>query len=162
MLQKSEEGNARVTSKIQEALMDFSYHEKIGEGFVATYLISRIQHHNKAQKSKANLDESNSNRNLNSRYHISFDQLIECSRTSVRDEFTLKIYQFIWMLKERVYVSHAISKSSTNPTSTSKQRNQIDLFEDTPRDSEEDWTSNGRSTLGFTFKGYPNHHCKGK
>ena len=42
MLLKSEEGS-RVTSKIHEALMDFSFHPVIGEKLVSSYLIERIQ-----------------------------------------------------------------------------------------------------------------------
>ena len=45
LLVKSEDGNARSVSKVHEAVMDFSYHPGIGEGFAATYLISRIHNH---------------------------------------------------------------------------------------------------------------------
>lgn len=45
LLLKSEDGNARSVSKVHEAVMDFSYHPGIGEGFAATYLISRLQTH---------------------------------------------------------------------------------------------------------------------
>ena len=34
-LQKSEESNTRLTNKIHEALLDLSYHPKIGENIVA-------------------------------------------------------------------------------------------------------------------------------
>ena len=45
LLNKSEEGNARISTKAQEALIDFSFHPMIGEGFVSTYLTSRIENH---------------------------------------------------------------------------------------------------------------------
>jgi len=46
-LERSEEGNSRISSKAQEVLIDFSFHPMIGEGFVSTYLISRLDNHYK-------------------------------------------------------------------------------------------------------------------
>ena len=45
LLEKSEEGNARISTKAQEGLIDFSFHPMIGEGFVSTYLTSRLENH---------------------------------------------------------------------------------------------------------------------
>ena len=45
LLERSEESNARISSKAQETLIDFSFHPIIGEGFVSTYLISRLDEH---------------------------------------------------------------------------------------------------------------------
>ena len=39
LLLKSEESNTRITNKVHEALLDLSYHPKIGEDFVAKSLI---------------------------------------------------------------------------------------------------------------------------
>ena len=47
LLERSEEVNSRISSKAQEALIDFSFHPMIGEGFVSTYLISRLDDHQK-------------------------------------------------------------------------------------------------------------------
>jgi len=45
LLVKSEESNTRITNKIHEALLDLSYHPKIGEDFIAKSLIAQIQSH---------------------------------------------------------------------------------------------------------------------
>jgi len=45
LLVKSEESNTRITNKIHEALLDLSYHPKIGEDFIANSLIAQIQSH---------------------------------------------------------------------------------------------------------------------
>lgn len=39
LLQKSEEGNTRVTNKIHECLLDFSFHPKIGEAHVSSFIL---------------------------------------------------------------------------------------------------------------------------
>ena len=52
LLERSEEGNARISSKAQEALIDFSFHPSIGEGFVSTYIISRLESHYKNSNTK--------------------------------------------------------------------------------------------------------------
>ena len=52
ILEKSEEGNARISIKAQEALVDFSFHPSIGEGFVSTYIISRLESHYKSNNIK--------------------------------------------------------------------------------------------------------------
>jgi len=39
LLQKSEEGNTRMTNKIHECLLDFSFHPKIGEAHVASFIL---------------------------------------------------------------------------------------------------------------------------
>jgi len=40
LLVKSEESNTRITNKVHEALLDLSYHPKVGEDFVAKALIA--------------------------------------------------------------------------------------------------------------------------
>jgi hypothetical protein len=45
LLLKSEESNTRITNKVHEALLDLSYHPKIGEDFVAKVLIQQICQH---------------------------------------------------------------------------------------------------------------------
>jgi hypothetical protein len=42
LLQKSEEGNTRMTNKIHECLLDFSFHPKIGEAHVSSFILQRI------------------------------------------------------------------------------------------------------------------------
>ena len=42
LLIKSEESNTRITNKIHEALLDLSYHPKVGEDFVAKGLFAQI------------------------------------------------------------------------------------------------------------------------
>lgn len=39
LLLKSEEGNTRLTNKIHETLLDFSYHPKIGENHVSSIIL---------------------------------------------------------------------------------------------------------------------------
>ena len=47
LLLKSEESNTRLTNKIHEALLDLSYHPKVGEDLVSAAILERIdQHHN--------------------------------------------------------------------------------------------------------------------
>jgi hypothetical protein len=48
LLKKIEEGNLRVTAKINETLFDLAFHS--GEGFIVSYIIERIQHHNRMFK----------------------------------------------------------------------------------------------------------------
>jgi ankyrin repeat protein len=52
LLEKSEEGNNRISNKAQEGLVDFSFHPMIGEGFVSTYLLSRLESHQKNNNTK--------------------------------------------------------------------------------------------------------------
>ena len=42
MLVKSEDGSGRSVGKVHDVLLDFSFHPGIGEGFAASYLVSRI------------------------------------------------------------------------------------------------------------------------
>ena len=42
LLQKSEEGNTRMTNKIHECLLDFSFHPKIGEAHVSSFILQRL------------------------------------------------------------------------------------------------------------------------
>lgn len=44
-LQKSEESNTRLTNKIHEALLDLSYHPKVGENLVAQAILDQIGYH---------------------------------------------------------------------------------------------------------------------
>jgi hypothetical protein len=39
LLQKSEEGNTRLTNKIHEVLLDFSFHPKLGEAHVSSFIL---------------------------------------------------------------------------------------------------------------------------
>jgi hypothetical protein len=57
-MQKSEEGNTRITNKIHECLLDFSFHPKIGEAHVASFILQRIQSHNKASQNKGSGEEN--------------------------------------------------------------------------------------------------------
>ena len=43
LLLKSEESNTRLTNKIHEALLDLSYHPKIGEDLVSQAILDRIE-----------------------------------------------------------------------------------------------------------------------
>ena len=43
LLLKSEESNTRLTNKIHEALLDLSYHPKIGEDIVSSAILERIE-----------------------------------------------------------------------------------------------------------------------
>ena len=45
LLLKSEESNTRLTNKIHEALLDLSYHPKVGEDLVAAAILQRIEEH---------------------------------------------------------------------------------------------------------------------
>ena len=45
LLLKSEESNTRLTNKIHEALLDLSYHPKVGEDFVAAAILEQIELH---------------------------------------------------------------------------------------------------------------------
>ena len=47
LLQRSEEGNTRLTNKIHECLLDYSFHPRIGEAHVASFILQRINSHNK-------------------------------------------------------------------------------------------------------------------
>lgn len=47
MLLKSEEGNTRITNKIHEILLDFSFHPGIGEVHVASFVLARLNSHNR-------------------------------------------------------------------------------------------------------------------
>lgn len=42
LLQKSEESNTRITNKIHECLLDFSFHPKIGEAHCSSFILQRI------------------------------------------------------------------------------------------------------------------------
>lgn len=42
LLAKSEEGNQRVTAKVHESLLDFSFHPKIGESIVGKQILERV------------------------------------------------------------------------------------------------------------------------
>jgi hypothetical protein len=48
LLQKSEEGNTRNTNKIHECLLDLSFNPEIGEALVSSFILQRIQAHNRA------------------------------------------------------------------------------------------------------------------
>lgn len=48
LLLKSEEGNTRITNKIHEILLDFSFHPGIGEVHVASFVLARLNSHNRA------------------------------------------------------------------------------------------------------------------
>ena len=52
LLERSEEGNLRISNKAQEGLIDFSFHPMIGEGFVSAYLLSRLENHLSNNNSK--------------------------------------------------------------------------------------------------------------
>ena len=42
LLQKSEEGNTRITNKIHETLLDLSYNPEIGEALTSSFILQRI------------------------------------------------------------------------------------------------------------------------
>lgn len=48
LLQKSEEGNTRITNKIHESLLDLSFNPAIGEALTSSFILQRIQAHNRA------------------------------------------------------------------------------------------------------------------
>lgn len=52
LLQKSEEGNTRVTNKIHESLLDLSFNPEIGEALTSSFILQRIQAHNRASAQK--------------------------------------------------------------------------------------------------------------
>ena len=52
LLQKSEEGNTRITNKIHETLLDLSFNPEIGEALASSFILQRIQAHNKANLNK--------------------------------------------------------------------------------------------------------------
>lgn len=52
LLQKSEEGNTRITNKIHEALLDLSYNPEVGEALTSSFILQRIQAHNRANAQK--------------------------------------------------------------------------------------------------------------
>ena len=39
LLQRSEEGNTRITNKIHECLLDYSFHPRIGEAHVSSFIL---------------------------------------------------------------------------------------------------------------------------
>ena len=52
LLQKSEEGNTRITNKIHESLLDLSFNPEIGEALTSSFILQRIQAHNRASQLK--------------------------------------------------------------------------------------------------------------
>lgn len=48
LLQKSEEGNTRITNKIHESLLDLSFNPEVGEAMTSAFILQRIQAHNRA------------------------------------------------------------------------------------------------------------------
>ena len=50
LLLKSEESNTRITNKIHEALLDLSYHPKVGEDLVASAILQRIEEHHQLKQ----------------------------------------------------------------------------------------------------------------
>ena len=42
LLQKSEEGNTRMTNKIHESLLDLSFNPEIGEALASSFILQRI------------------------------------------------------------------------------------------------------------------------
>ena len=48
LLQKSEEGNTRITNKIHETLLDLSFNPEVGEALTSSFILQRIQAHNRA------------------------------------------------------------------------------------------------------------------
>lgn len=53
LLQKSEEGSTRITNKIHESLLDLSFNPEIGEALASSFILQRIQAHNRANAQKA-------------------------------------------------------------------------------------------------------------
>lgn len=53
LLQKSEEGNTRITNKIHETLLDLSYNPEVGEALTSSFILQRVQAHNRAILQKA-------------------------------------------------------------------------------------------------------------
>lgn len=54
LLQKSEEGNTRTTNKIHESLLDLSFNPEVGEALTSSFILQRIQAHNRANSQKKN------------------------------------------------------------------------------------------------------------
>jgi len=52
LLQKSEEGNTRITNKIHESLLDLSFNPQVGEAMTSAFILQRIQAHNRAGSQK--------------------------------------------------------------------------------------------------------------
>ena len=50
LLQKSEEGNTRVTNKIHESLLDMSFNPEIGESLISSFILQRVNAHNRANQ----------------------------------------------------------------------------------------------------------------
>jgi hypothetical protein len=42
LLQKSEEGNTRITNKIHESLLDLSFNPEVGEAMTSAFILQRI------------------------------------------------------------------------------------------------------------------------
>lgn len=61
LLQRSEEGNTRLTNKIHECLLDYSFHPRIGEAHVSSYILQRISSHNKTTNKPALAPEQSRN-----------------------------------------------------------------------------------------------------
>jgi hypothetical protein len=52
LLQKSEEGNTRITNKIHEVLLDLSFNPEIGEALTSSFILQRINAHNRSHLQK--------------------------------------------------------------------------------------------------------------
>ena len=52
LLQKSEEGNTRITNRIHETLLDLSFNPEVGEAVTSAFILQRIQAHNRAFEQK--------------------------------------------------------------------------------------------------------------
>lgn len=53
LLQRSEEGNTRLTNKIHECLLDYCFHPRIGEFHVSSFILQRLNSHNKSSASSS-------------------------------------------------------------------------------------------------------------
>jgi len=42
LLQKTEEGNTRITNKIHESLLDLSFNPEVGEALTSSFILQRI------------------------------------------------------------------------------------------------------------------------
>ena len=42
LLQKSEEGNTRITNKIHETLLDLSFNPEVGEALTSSFILQRV------------------------------------------------------------------------------------------------------------------------
>lgn len=58
LLQKSEEGNTRTTNKIHECLLDLSFNADVGEALASSFILQRIQAHNRAIAAKSKKSEA--------------------------------------------------------------------------------------------------------